>query len=146
MNRFLKPRNTFVLIGAIVLAAVLVPRAVFAVSADDQDARNVAIQWLSLLDAGRYEQAYAEFAPRIKETVLKDNFLRGAHARRTPLGRPKSRSLYQAKHTAKLIGNPDGNYQDLAFKSSFEHKAQAVERVVLTKETGHWRILGYRIY
>ncbi|MBV9617579.1 MAG: DUF4019 domain-containing protein, partial [Verrucomicrobia bacterium] len=69
-----------------------------------------------------------------------------ARARRTPLGQPQRRSLLEAKRTRKLVGNPDGEYDDVAFKTSFQHKAQAVERVVVTKETGTWRVLGYRIY
>ena len=78
--------------------------------------------------------------------MSEDNFVGFARARRMPLGQSLHRSLLEGRRTRKLIGNPDGEYEDVAFKTSFQHKTDAVERVVVTKETGTWRILGYRIY
>jgi hypothetical protein len=123
-----------------------VPRNVSAISADDQAARNTATQWLSVLDSGRYAQAYHEFAPRLRVTLTEENFLSGARSHRMPLGRARSRAFFQVKRTHTLIGNPDGDYEDIAFKTSFERKAQSVERLVLTKENGRWEILAYKIY
>ena len=53
-------------------------------------------------------------------------------ARRLPLGRPRTRAFYRVTHTHKLIGAPDGNYQLILFKTSFERKGVAAEAIVLT--------------
>jgi hypothetical protein len=117
-----------------------------AVSPDDQAAREEAARWVIALDRGQYGQAYREFAPRVRTVITLETFQRGAHARRWPLGSVRNRSLLEAKHLHRLNGNPDGDYQDIAFKTSFERKSSSIERIVLTKETGHWQILGYKIY
>jgi len=41
---------------------------------------------------------------------------------------------------------PDGYHEFIYYNSSFEHKAQASERVVLTKESGHRQVSVYRIH
>ena len=115
-------------------------------SADDQAARDTAQHFLNLLDSGNYKQAYAALTPRRQATLGEDSVVGFARARRMPLGRARSRSLLESKRTRVLIGNPNGEYEDVAFKTSFEHKVEAVERVVLTKETGTWQVLAYKIY
>ena len=64
-------------------------------------------------------------------------------ARRFPLGHAKTRQFLKITHTRRLNGAPDGDYQLIAFKTSFERKAVALEEVVLTSETGHWQVSGY---
>ena len=46
----------------------------------------------------------------------------------------------------KLVGLPDGNYESVLFKSTFENKSVAAERVILTKESDRWQVIDYRIY
>ena|SRR5207302_145583 len=140
MERMFSP---VVIAAAIFLASA---SGMQAISADDQVARETAQRWLKLLDSGNYKQAYAALVPRRQATLGEDNVVGFARARRMPLGHPRSRSLLESKRTRVLIGNPNGEYEDVAFKTSFEHKAEAVERVVLTKETGTWQVLAYKIY
>jgi hypothetical protein len=61
-----------------------------------------------------------------------------------PLGHARTRAFYKvvAYHSAK--GWPDGNYQKIYFKTSFDRKASAWELVVLTKETGRWQVGNYK--
>jgi hypothetical protein len=61
-----------------------------------------------------------------------DRFVSWMKARRLPLGRPRTRAFYRVTHTHKLIGAPDGNYQLILFKTSFERKGVAAEAIVLT--------------
>jgi hypothetical protein len=119
---------------------------VSAISADDQAARDTALHWLALLDAHQYGQAFDAQPSRIRTGSIRENFIKWMQGRRTPLGRPRSRSFLKVVHTHKLLGSPDGDYQQIGFKASFEHKAEAVEAVVVTRETGRWQVSGYRIY
>ena len=41
---------------------------------------------------------------------------------------------------------PEGNYDSFIFKTVFEKKNPAAERVILIKQPVGWRIMDYRIY
>src|SRR6266702_4407546 len=105
---------------------------VFALSASDQEARDAALSWLAMVDAGQYAKAYVARPPRIKSGGTEEQFIRGMRAWRYPLGRPRSREFLKVVHKHQLLGSPDGDYQLIGFKTSFEHKATAAEAVVVT--------------
>ena len=114
----------------------------------DPRAVAVATEWLSVLDRGNYAQAYAMFPTRIKsggDTVEKQ-CIAFWRTRRTPLGRTLSRKFGKAYFGKTLQGSPDGYYEFLYYKTSFQRKAQAIEGLTLTKESGHWQVSGYRIH
>lgn len=127
------------------LCSFATPRA-SAMSADDQSARDTALRWLNLTDFGRYRQAIEEQAPRIKNASMgRDFFVKWMETRRVPLGRARTRSFVKVVHYHRANGWPDGDYQEILFKSSFEHKALAAELIILTKETGRWQVAGYHM-
>jgi hypothetical protein len=66
--------------------------------------------------------------------------------RRAPFGHVESRKFIGAAHMKKLVGLPDGIYESVLFKSTFENKSVAAERVILTKESQRWKVIDYRIY
>ena len=115
----------------------------WAISAPDQAARDTALNWLAIVDTGQYSKAWNAYPPRIKAGRLEENFKGWMRARRFPLGHAKTRQFLKITHTHRLNGAPDGDYQLIAFKTSFERKAVALEEVVLTSETGHWQVSGY---
>jgi hypothetical protein len=118
-----------------------------AISPDDQAARDVAVAWINLLDAGHYRQAFEEEAPRIKSASAgRDYFVKWMQTHRVPLGQPRTRSFLKVIHIHRVLTWPDGDYEQIAFKSSFSHKAEAVELVVVTKETGRWQVGSYRLF
>ncbi|MGH7982530.1 MAG: DUF4019 domain-containing protein, partial [Candidatus Udaeobacter sp.] len=65
---------------------------------------------------------------------------------RAPLGRPLSRKFVKAYFSKTLPGSPDGYYEFFIYATSFQRKAQGAERVVLTNESGHWHVSGYRFW
>src|SRR2546430_17141697 len=101
--------------------------AVLGISESDQAARNTALNWLAMVDAGEYVKAWTAYPPRIKSGGLQQAFLGRMRERRFPLGHPRSRKFMKVTHTHRLNGAPDGDYQIIAFKSSFDRKATAVE-------------------
>ncbi|MBV9617578.1 MAG: DUF4019 domain-containing protein [Verrucomicrobia bacterium] len=116
-----------------------------ALSISDQHAREIALRWLTLVDVGNYGDAYEQQPPRIRAGKMKEQFVRWMLVRRTPLGYARSRTFLRVVHTHQLIGAPDGDYQKILFKTSFEHRALALEFVVLTSETGSWHVSGYAL-
>jgi hypothetical protein len=117
----------------------------FPVVKPDPQAIAAAIKWLSVVDAGNYSQSFAMLPPRIRSggEASEKNWVSFLRSRRAPLGRPLSRAFVKAQFSRTLAGAPDGNYECLTYKTSFEHKAQTIEIVTLTKESGHWQVSGY---
>ena len=112
----------------------------------EKEARAAALQWLQLVDAGEYAQAYEEEPARLRAATTGAQFMRSMEGRRVPFGRVLSRKFIGAAFTRKLTGSPDGRYESILFRTSFEHKALAAERVILTNEARQWRVVDYRVY
>ena len=126
------------------LICFLLSQPAQAISADDQSARDTALRWLALVDSGHYQQAFGELPPRIKAASNgADHFIKSMQTRRVPLGHARKRAFYKVEHYHNANGWPDGNYQQIDFKTSFERKALGWERVILTQETGHWQVGNY---
>jgi hypothetical protein len=130
----------------VLLAFATLTQSALAISVSDQEARNNALHWLGLVDAGRYEQAHSELATRVRRGTKLEDFLRYMRSRRAPLGSAISRTFWQVNAFRQLIGAPDGNYQRITFKSRFTRKAQAVEAVIVTHESGRWQVSGFKFW
>lgn len=114
--------------------------------ARETEARAAALHWLQLVDAGDYAQAYEEEPARLRAATTDAQFIRSMEGRRVPFGRVLSRKFIGAAFTRKLTGSPDGRYESILFRTSFEHKAVAAERLILTHESRKWRVVDYRVY
>ncbi|HXM32886.1 MAG TPA: DUF4019 domain-containing protein [Chthoniobacterales bacterium] len=112
----------------------------------EKEARTAALEWLGLIDGGDYARAYAEEPARLRAATTEGQFMRSMEGRRAPFGRVLSRKFIGAAFTSKLTGSPDGRYESILFRTSFEHKKLAAERVILTHEGDQWRIVDYRVY
>jgi hypothetical protein len=112
----------------------------------ENEARAAALGWLHLVDAGDYAQAYEEESVRLRASTTESQFLRSMEGRRAPFGRVLSRKFIGAAFTRKLTGSPDGRYESILFRTSFQHKALAAERVILTHDSRQWRLVDYRVY
>jgi hypothetical protein len=117
----------------------------FPVVTPDPQAMAAATQWLAIVDAGNYTHSFQVFPTRIRSggDAAESSWVSFLRSRRAPLGRPLSRVFVKAQFSRTLAGCPDGNYEFLTYKTSFQRKAQAVEQVTLTKESGRWQVSGY---
>ncbi|MEY2483105.1 MAG: hypothetical protein QOK24_1633 [Verrucomicrobiota bacterium] len=112
----------------------------------EKEARAAALEWLVLIDAADYQQAYESEPARLRAAATQGQFIRSMEGRRAPFGKVLSRSFIGAAFTRKLTGSPDGRYESILFRTSFENKKLAAERVILSQEAGQWRVVDYRLY
>ena len=112
----------------------------------ETEARTAAMRWLQLVDAGEYTRAYQGELARIRAATTQTQFIRSMEGRRVPFGRVLSRTFIGAAFTRKLTGSPDGIYESILFRTSFEHKKVSAERVILVNESQQWRVVDYRVY
>jgi hypothetical protein len=112
----------------------------------ETEARAAALRWLQLVDAGEYAPAYEAEPARLRAATTQAQFVRSMEGRRAPFGKVLSRKFIGAAYTSKLTGFPDGRYESILFRTSFEHKTLAAERTILTLEGQKWCVVDYRVY
>jgi hypothetical protein len=112
-------------------------------SPEDEAARDVALQWLGVVDSGNYKDA----------TLLISEQVRGSRdwtkyfaAHRARLGRVNNRKIAEVKYASTVPGDPEfRRHAIVRLKTSFEHKVAATEEIVLTKMGCCWEVSGYSI-
>ena len=142
---------------ALLFAGVLCVAPAFALSLslspEDEAARDVALQWLRVVDSGNYKDAAALMSEQVRGSRDWANYF-AAH--RAPLGRVNSRKIAEVKHASTVPGDPELRpHAIMRFKTSFERppssaygvasKPVAIEEVVMTKMSCCWEVWGYSI-
>ena len=145
-------RASLVLIclGIALLPGCVIHRSVIKAATEkrtrEKEARAAVEAWLALIDSADYAAAYAAEPARLRSATTEEQFLRSMQGRRQPFGRVLSRNFIGAAYTRKLTGAPDGNYESILLKTSFENKKLAAERVILSQESNGWKVVDYRVY
>lgn len=127
-------------------AASLSGGAALAGPDPEQLALQAAERWLSLTDAGKYDESYREASQYFQHAVSADQWQSSMHAVRDPLGKLIARKLRLSQFTEILPGAPDGKYVVLQYDTKFEHKQSAIETITTMLDSdGKWRVSGYFI-
>jgi hypothetical protein len=124
-----------------------------SLSPADEAARDVALQWLGVVDSGNYKDAALLISEQVRGSR---DWTKYFAAHRAPLGRVNNRRIAEVKHASTVPGDPELRLHAIVrFKTSFEHppsstygvasKAAATEEIVLTKMGCCWEVCGYSI-
>ncbi len=127
---------------------LLISVAMLIVSSANAEQSTVdveAMQWLSIIDGGGYEQSWDESASLFQASISKEDWTRALNGVRQPLGTIESRKIKTSKSRSSLPGAPDGEYTILTLKSRFENKQKATETLTMVKEASAWKAVGYFI-
>ena len=129
---------------ALLVANALICSAAAATSSNsDELARDAALQWLRLIDAGQYEEAASQASQEVRAF---EQWMNRLKAQRAALGRATKRQFADLKRTSMVSGIPDvRRYQIIRFKTSFERKPAATEQVTLAKVGCCWEIFECKI-
>jgi hypothetical protein len=101
-----------------------------------------AVAFLKQLDAGLVENTWATASSVLRSATSQDTWVTGIGAFRSTVGAFKSRKLKGIGFTNTVSGAPAGEYAAVAFDSAFSN-ATVEEKVVIRKENGQWRVVGY---
>jgi hypothetical protein len=130
-----------------------------SLSPADQAARDVALQWLGVVDSGNYKDAALLISEQVRGSR---DWTKYFAAHRAPLGRVNNRRIAEVKHASTVPGDPELRLHAIVrFKTSFEHppsvraglalnsgvasKAAATEEIVLTKMGCCWEVWHYSV-
>ena len=118
----------------------------FAATKREEQAQKSAEQWLALVDAGKYAQAWQATAPYFQRLIPKDKWEVEGKRSRESFGNLILRKLKSAQYTKSVPGAPDGEYVILRYDTSFTNKKTAVETITpMRDKDGQWKISGYFI-
>jgi len=132
----------FALIGACVITCSSLALSP-SLSPADEAARDVALQWLRVVDSGNYKDAALLMSEQVRGSR---DWTKYFAAHRAPLGRVNNRQIAEVKHASTVPGDPEVRLHAIVrFKTSFEHKAAATEEIVLTKMGCCWEVMGYEV-
>jgi len=129
-----------------ILVALILPAAAVAAEDSSTEARDAAVSWLALVDAGQYQQSWNKACELFRSHVTQTKWTAAAAGAREPLGALQSRSAPDdVRFVNSAPGLPDGQYVIFQFHSTFANKRAAVETVTMTMDAGTWRAAGYFI-
>src|SRR5439155_23510514 len=112
-------------------------------SPDDQAGRDVALQWLRVVDSGNYEEAALQMSQEIRAL---QNWVSYYAADRGPLGRVKNRQIVEVQHRSSDPGAVETrNHDIMRVNTPFEHDPGELEEVVMAKMGCCWEVSGYTI-
>src|SRR5437870_11920098 len=130
----------FALIGACVITC---SSSALSLSPEDEAARDVALQWLGVVDSGNYKDAALLISEQVRGSR---DWTKYFAAHRAPLGRVNNRKIAEVKYASTVPGDPEfRRHAIVRFKTSSEHKAAAAEEIVLTKMGCCWEVMGYEV-
>lgn len=128
-------KNLFV--ALLIALSAISPKASADETEEISKAKDVAVAWLSILDAGKYGKSWDEASTFWKTDHTRqetENVLRDF---RNPFGALKKRSVI----SAEFLRVPDGDLVSFQFSSQFENNTSIIETVELLREkNGEWKV------
>lgn len=107
------------------------------------EAAAAAASWLALLDRGDWTGSWEAASALFKTQVSAANWATTVGQVRGPLGAVTSRTPLAAEYSTALPGAPAGEYWVIPSRTAFANMAAATETVVLVREGGDWKVIGY---
>jgi hypothetical protein len=133
-------KTILAMVGA---SALICSASTVTLSQREETARDAALQWLQLVDAGHNEEAASQAS---LEASPLQHWLNYFNAQRAPLGKAHTRQLVEMKHTSVMPGVPDvQRYYIIRFNTSFERKPRAIEQITIAKVGCCWEVFAYVI-
>src|SRR5262245_58128959 len=128
------------------LALSVVLGSVAAAGEREEAARKAAVNWLLVVDGGRYGESWDEAAEFFRKAMTRTQWVEALQKARAPLGKVRSRKLRSARFMTSVPGAPPGEYVVIEYETDFEHRSGGVERVTPMKDPYRaWRVAGYFI-
>jgi hypothetical protein len=103
-------------------------------------------EWLGLVDAGKYAEAWQNSDDAIKGAGSKEQFATMMERTRGPLGKEQNRTVQDKAYAKDPQNAPPGDYVQIHFNTAFEGGKSATELVTLKKQIdGGWKVGQYSI-
>lgn len=136
--------RNFVLAFATMLICFLTVAGIQSDQTPEKVARQIAEDWLQLLDSQRYAESWELLSSNTKGKLPKDQWELAMMGMREPLGKLKQRKFEKAQYIKSLQGYPDQEGIIVRFESTFESRKSVIESVgTIHDKDGKWRVVAY---
>ena len=107
-------------------------------------AKKAALDWLALVDAGKFEATWVEAARSFQKAQSKVDWAKGLGEARPTMGKLVIRTLLNHEVRTTLPNLPPGKYITVRFTTVFEKHANGSESVTVVKDgTRGFRMMSY---
>lgn len=140
--------NRIVLVFAMVLTLLSSPVWIHADQTEtvEQQTLETALLWIAIIDQELYSESWDQTSQKFKDAMDQQEWVEKLEMFRKPLGEIQSREELDRGFFESIPNHPGLSMMVIQFKSSFEHKEQAVETVSVVRENdGPWQAAGYFI-
>jgi opacity protein-like surface antigen len=114
-------------------------------SAQVEAAKKAALDWLTVIDAGKYGEGWKQSATFLQTHFPQVEWEKHLDQMRKPLDPFIDRTLSNTEYRDQLPGLPPGQYVAIVWESYFGTKHQMLESVVMTLDNGQWKPIGYAV-
>lgn len=119
------------------------PEPTAGTAAQQAEAEKAALRYLDLIDRGRYEDTWAQAGPALREATSGFMWVNTLKLTRKAFGVPPGRRVEGYGFSPRIDANaPVGEYVLVQFRSDGD-RVVAIEKLVMQKEAGEWKIVGY---
>ena len=110
-------------------------------------ALKVALDWLKLVDNGKYPESWKGTSGLFRTAVTQDQWAQSMKGGREPLGALVSRKMKTSKYATELPGAPLGEYVVIQFETMFANRKSIIVETVtpMLDKDKEWRVSGYFI-
>lgn len=112
-------------------------------SASQTEGIGAARDWVALVDGRRWRDSWDAAGTLFRSQLTADQWQAAVEPVRQPLGSVVSREFQSVIRTDSLPGAPAGEYEVIEFATRFAQREKAVETIILTREGGAWKVVGY---
>ena len=126
------------------LAMILIP--LYNQSPDDEkveQALPVAVEFLALIDGGKYAESWQSSASLMREKVTQQDWTDKLDKARSLSGGLVQRTQKSASYATVAKDSPEGEYIMLIYESDFQAAEDVSEYVTVMLEGDEWRVAGY---
>jgi hypothetical protein len=110
------------------------------------DGRRAALEWLALVDAGRYSASWNRADKLLQSRITRAEWAAGMKKVRALCGKVLSRKFKGSVFAVNPPGLPPGEHETLQFTIKLARHGQATEIVsMIMQSNGEWRVTGYHI-
>jgi len=102
-----------------------------------------ALDWLTLLDDGKYEESWQAGASVMQDNVTAEQWSTALKDARDPLEPFEARKLLESRKVTDPPGAPAGEYIFLHYRTEAANEQSVTETLVLVEEGDAWKVVGY---
>jgi uncharacterized protein DUF4019 len=121
----------------------------FPVAAQDpqvNEARRVALEWLTVVDADNATASYAAAAGKFHDAMTQEQWATALSQARAQFGALQRRTFAGAQKGDEMPNKPPGDFVMLYFRSGFAKRENVTEQLTLERgPDGKWGIVGYSL-